>query len=284
MTEGRAEREVHPVDAVSAPQAVLVKDEAICLCVRPFSKTSQMVTWFAREYGLITTPVKGAQRPKSGFVGRYDVGYTCEIVFYAHSRSGGTHHIRECSPLALREALRTHWRSATAAAYGCDLTLRATRPGLPNPTLFQTLEDFLDVLPTAAAREVPLLLLWMESNLLLHLGVAPDFTPCPRCAPSPNATFSVEEGHFCCDHRPSRLPKPLTLSLHREIPELFVQFTRESIAQTLERARASQRTDFFGRPEPFPGVFGLRRFLGIFLNLHLDLLPGPRRTALDLLI
>ena len=91
-------------------------------------------------------------------------------------------------------------------------------------------------------------------------------------------------GHFCCDHRPTRLPKPLTLSLHREIPELFVQFTRESIAQTLDRARASQRTDLFGRPEPFPGVFGLRRFLGIFLNLHLDLLPGPRRTALDLLI
>ena len=37
--------------ADAAPQAVLVKDEAICLCVRPFSKTSQMVTWFAREHG-----------------------------------------------------------------------------------------------------------------------------------------------------------------------------------------------------------------------------------------
>lgn len=267
-----------------APQALLLKDEAICLCVRPFSKTSQMVTWFTREYGLLTTPVKGAQRPKSGFVGRYDVGYTCEIVFYAHSRAGGTHHIRECTPLTLREALRRHWRAATAAAYVCDLTLRATRPGLPSPALFQVLEDLLDVLPTATAREVPLLLLWLESNLLQQLGVAPDFTPCPHCAPAPHATFSVEEGHFCCEHRPSRLPKPLTLSLHQEIPELFMQFTQASIAQTLECARTSQRTDLFGRPEPFPGIFGLRRFLGIFLNLHLDLLPGPRRTALDLLI
>lgn len=291
MTEGNTKREVHPVDcrlstldSFSATQAVLVKDEAICLCVRPFSKTSQMVTWFAREHGLITTPVKGAQRPKSGFVGRYDVGYTCEVVFYAHSRTGGTHHIRECSPLTLREALRTNWRAATAAAYVCDLALRATRPGLPNPALFQVLENFLDALPTATAREVPLMLLWLESNLLLHLGLAPDFTPCPHCAPSPHATFSVEEGHFCCEHRPSRLPKPLTLSLHQDIPDLFRQFTQEALAQTLTQARASQRVDLFGRPEPFPGIFGLRRFLGIFLNLHLDLLPGPRRTALDLLI
>ena len=35
---------------------------------------------------------------------------------------------------------------------------------------------------------------------------------------------------------------------------------------------------------PFPGIFGLRRFLGVFLSAHLDLPPGPRRTALDLLI
>ena len=50
------------------------------------------------------------------------------------------------------------------------------------------------------------------------------------------------------------------------------------------RFRAADRRDDLGRPEPFPGVFGLRRFLGVFLSAHLDLPPGPRRTTLDLLI
>jgi hypothetical protein len=31
-------------------------------------------------------------------------------------------------------------------------------------------------------------------------------------------------------------------------------------------------------------MFGLRRFLGVFMIEHLDLLPGPRRTVLDILI
>lgn len=274
----------HPV-ATPLSHAPLRKSRAVCLCVRPFSKTSQMVSWFTETCGLITTPVKGAQRPKSGFVGRFDIGYSCEVVFYAHGQASGTHHIRECSPLALREQLRTRWRCATAAAYACDLTLRATRPELPNPPLFATLEALLDALEAATDRELPLLLLWYEARLLAHLGLAPDFARCARCpANAPTAAFSIEEGRFYCEHRPSRLSKPLSLTLHHDIPDLFAHLIRLEASALLVQARASARVDLFGRPEPFPGIFGLRRFLGIFLNTHLELLPGPRRTALDLLI
>ncbi len=269
---------------MDAPQAVaLLKSEAVCLNVRPFSKTSQMVTWLTADHGRVTTPVKGAQRPKSGFVGRYDVGYACELVFYARERNG-VHHIRECTPLRLREALRTRWRAAAAAGYACDLTLRTAQPGLPNPALYAALGTLLDTLQGCAPHEVPLALLWFESNLLRAVGVTPDFAPCPACPPTPRRCFSVEEGRFVCDHRPSRLRTPPTLTLHDDIPELFARFVAQPLGPVLEAARASGRTDDLGRPEPFPGVFGLRRFLGIFLVAHLDLLPGPRRTVLDLLI
>ncbi len=266
-----------------AQAVVLHKSEAVCLNVRPFSKTSQMVTWLTADFGRVTTPVKGAQRPKSGFVGKYDVGYTCELVFYAHERNG-VHHIRECTPLILREALRSRWRNAAAANYACDLVMRSARPGLANPPLMALLCELLEVLQGAEAREVPLAVLWFECRLLGAVGVQPDFSICPACDPSPRHLFSVEEGRFICDHRPSRLFRAPTLTLHDEIRDLFLTFSQTALAEVLTTARASTRCDDLGRPEPFPGIFGLRRFLGVFLVAHLDLLPGPRRTLLELLI
>ena len=268
----------------NAPQASpLLKSFAICLNVRPFSKTSQMVTWLTLDHGRVTTPVKGAQRPKSAFIGRYDVGYTCELVFYARERNG-VHHIRECSPSLLREGLRASWRAAEAAAYACDLTLRTAQPGMANPGLFRILGNLLDTLPACAPHEATLALLWFESNLLRSVGLGPDFTVCPRCAPTPRGLFSVEEGRFVCEHRPSRLRTPPTLTLHDDIPALYHRFLAHPLTETLAEARAADRRDDLGRPEPFPGVFGLRRFLGVFLAAHLDLPPSPRRTTLDLLI
>ena len=268
----------------NSPQASpLLKSPALCLSVRPFSKTSQMVTWLTLDHGRVTTPVKGAQRPKSAFIGRYDVGYTCELVFYAREWEG-VHHIRECTPLRLREGLRGSWRAAEAAAYACDLTMRTAQPGMANPALFRALGDLLDTLPACAPHEATLALLWFESTLLHAVGLGPDFAPCPQCAPTPRRLFSVEEGRFLCEHRPSRLRTPPTLTLHDDVPALYRRFLGEPLAKTLLEARAADRRDDLGRPEPFPGIFGLRRFLGVFLSAHLDLPPGPRRTALDLLI
>ena len=262
---------------------VLLKTQALCLNVRPFAKTSQMVTWLTQEGERVTTPVKGAQRVKSGFLGRYDLGYTCELVYYARERNG-VHHIRECSPLEFREELHTSWRRAGAASYACDLALRTASPALPNAKLYTLLRSVLDALGKGAPHTLSLILLWFESNLLSCLGVAPDFRLCTACPPAPAYLFSVEEGHFICPHRPSHLRQPPTLSLHANIPALYAHFVSTPLEAVLEETRLSKRVDDLGRPEPFPGVFGLRRFLGVFLNGHLDLLPGARRTVLDLLL
>ena len=262
----------------------LLKTTAICLNIRPFSKTSHMVTWLSEAYGRITTPIKGAMRPKSQFLGKYDIGVTCELVIYAHESHGGIHNIRECMPLILRADLRAGWRAAVAASYACDLTMRIAQPGLPAFSQVDTLSALLDSLSDCTEREIPLALLWFESNLLCDVGVAPDFIRCPRCPSAPRHTFSVEEGRFLCEHRPSRLNRPVTVMLHNDIPDLFALFRHTPLSDILQLARASDRKDDLGRPEPFPGIFGLRRFLGLFLGSHLDMLPGPRRTVLDMLV
>ncbi len=280
-----------------APNAILFeKDEAICLNVRPFSQTSQMVTWLTREHGCITTPIKGAQRPKSHFLGHYDVAYTCELVYYAHDKNG-IHHIRECTPLTFRESLRADWRAALTAAYACDLTLRIAQPNLPNPSLFTHLENLLDALSDCPNAFLSLAALWYESNLLYVTGLMPDFTPPSNHPADIPLRFSIAQGKFIPPTPPnptSRIPPSnsacrmphaaFTISLHPEIPELFQLFLVHDIPTVLTMAKASTRTDDLGRVEPFPGIFGLRRFLGLFLNEHLDLLPGPRRTLLDLLL
>lgn len=261
----------------------LIKTEAICLNVRPFSKTSHMVTWLTRSNGCLTTPVKGAQRPKSAFLGKYDIGYTCELIFYANGRNG-VHHIRECTPLNFREDLRSGWHRATAASYACDLTLRTAQGEQVNEPLYITLTLLLETLQHCTRHEAALALLWYECTLLQLLGVAPDFTPCTQCADTDFITFSIQEGRAICEHHPSRFRNVATLSLHSEMRDLFQTILQTPLPTLLQRARESSRVDDLGRPEPFPGMFGLRRFLGVFFSEHLDLLPGPRRTMLDILI
>jgi hypothetical protein len=96
--------------------------------------------------------------------------------------------------------------------------------------------------------------------------------------------IDMEEGRAFCEHRPSRLHRPPAMSLHTDMRALFATFIQTPLPEILQTARETGRTDDLGRPEPFSGMFGLRRFLGVFMTEHLDLLPGARRTILDILI
>ena len=65
---------------------MMEKTKAIVLRITPYSKTSQIVSWITPDHGRLTTLVKGACRPKSAFLGQYDLFYTCEVIFYKNDR------------------------------------------------------------------------------------------------------------------------------------------------------------------------------------------------------
>ncbi len=105
------------------------KTAAICLAIYPWSNTSHIVSWLTPQ-GRITTSVKGAVRPKSAFLGQYDLNYECDIVYYTRAHKD-IHALRECSPSNLHEFLRSDWRkllladhfrmiAGTLAPYGPD--------------------------------------------------------------------------------------------------------------------------------------------------------------------
>jgi recombinational DNA repair protein (RecF pathway) len=201
---------------------MIAKTEAIVLRVAPFSRTSHVVTWLTREYGRVGTVVKGAVRPKSAFLGQYDLFYTCELLFYERERNG-LHVAKECSPLRPRVGLRREWRAYCCAAYICDLVYQSSLAGAQHlEGVFALLTEVLDWLACGASEsggilaardarsrgrgegvvqgrsdarswgcgaqagqgrgELEVVLHWFELRLLQVLGYAPHVARCVGCS------------------------------------------------------------------------------------------------------
>ncbi len=260
---------------------MIIRTHALALQIRPWSKTSHMVTWLTPDHGKVVTAVKGACRPKSAFLGQYDLFYTCDLLFYRREHNG-VHAIRECAPVALREPLRHRWRHAAAAAYLADLTAQATVGQQEAADLFELLTLALDRLsaPDARPRE---LILWYETHLLRHLGLLPDFTACPLChtPDRPWLRFSVAAGRFVCRHLARSQPGEATIALHRNVQTLFQHFCQLSEPPSGNHAPptfASKKSDSDANL-----LLGLSRFLGIFITFHLDVPSAVRRVTFEML-
>jgi DNA repair protein RecO (recombination protein O) len=261
---------------------MFIQSQAIALQIRPWSKTSHMVTWLTPDYGKVVTVVKGACRPKSAFLGQYDLFYTCDLLFYRRDHDG-VHAIRECEPIDLREPLRRSWRQATAAAYLADLTARVTPEHQSNQALYSLFSQTLDGLAYSQENPSHKLILGYEINLLRLLGVLPDFTTCPLCH-TPDRTwlrFSLPSGRFLCKHTGTRLPNEATLPVHRDVQSLFLSFCGTDNVFSMDHlpfALASNKNDVSSNL-----LFGLSRFLGMFIAFHLDVPSAVRRVALEML-
>lgn len=176
------------------------KTNAIVLRVSPFSATSHIVTWLTRDRGRIATLVKGACRPKSMFLGQYDLHYTCELLYYAREHRG-VPIARECTPLKTRNRLRDDWQAAVCAGYAGSLTIQGTMPGQVVPAVYDRLEQFLDFLSDRGAQRN--LMPWFELMLLCDLGFSPRFDSCSLCgvpvAAETGLSLAARHGGVLCN-------------------------------------------------------------------------------------
>jgi len=248
---------------------LILRTEAIALRISPFSRTSHVVTWLSAEHGRIATVVKGACRPKSAFLGQYDLFATCELLFYRRDRDS-VHAIRECSTLEPRDELRNDWRRITTASYLCDLAARVAQPAQESAALFHLLGATLDDLrwhPPAADA-----ILRFELMLLRHLGLLPRLELCPAChtAAHPWLRFALSSGRARCVHTTPIAEGEPAVTLHRDVVEHLKSLAAQ--APPPATLRVSSHLSL-----------GSRRFLGIFIRFHLDTPPAPRRLAFELL-
>jgi len=248
------------------PSGAILKTEAIALRVRPFSRTSHVVSWLSPDHGLVTTVVKGACRPKSAFLGQYDLFQTCELLFYRRDHEG-VHAIRECAPVNFRSALREDWRRVTTASYFCDLAFRVAQSGQESSALYEWLASALDACLEGAVTTAHVLK--YELDLLRHAGFMPKLSTCPIChtTAQPWLKFGLESGRPLCPHMGVAHAREPAVTIHRDVMECLKKMAEPA-----------------STPDDAPEVsLGPGRFLGIFLSFHLDIPATPRRLAFELL-
>ncbi len=231
----------------------IIKTQGIVLAIRPWSRTSHVVAWLTPDHGVISTLVKGAVRPKSAFLGQYDLFYACDLLYYARAR-GDLHLPREVTPRKLREALRGRWRETALAGYAAGLVRDLAPPGDESAAWYAFLDGFLDALTAGDAPRDPLAqLIALEMDVLRLAGLAPDFSALDPTTPW--TPFSIDRGRCGEGARTVRLS-----------PRTVAALRRPDATATPAEARADAV-----------------RFLGVFLAYHLDPAPDVRRALLTLI-
>lgn len=229
------------------------KSEAVCLAVRPWSRTSHVVMWLT-PVGRLSTVVKGAVRPKSWFLGQYDLNYTCEIVCYARAR-GDVHALRECVPVQRRDGLRDNYRALAVAGYCRSLVAELAPAGSECRVWYDLVVATLDGLAETRTPSCGLArLLRFELGVLRLAGLAPDFSGYDPAAEW--SAFSIENGAFDASGRHLvRVPTRVAEELRRGVPE-------ESDMKIL---------------------LDMSRVISVFYAFHLDCVPEMRRAVLGMI-
>ncbi len=222
-----------------------VKTQAVCLSVAPWSRTSHVVTWLTPS-GRVGTVVKGAVRPKSAFLGQYDLNYTCEVVYYARAR-GALHVLRECAPVARRDALRDDYAALALAGYFRLLSDRFAPPGPDCADWYAALSETLDGLERGGASVEAMLR--AELRHLHLLGLEPE--------------IEAAAGSF-------------TLRGERKIP------LSSDVARYI-RALGRFPCGRASGPQGAPLALDAARVLGVYYNFHVDGVSDVRRAVLRLI-
>ena len=237
----------------------IIKTQGIVLMVHPWSRTSHVVTWLTPDHGPVTTLVKGAVRPKSAFLGQYDLFYTCDLLYYARA-TADLHALREVTPRTFRENLRGHWRETALAGYAAGLVKDLAPANAESAAWFSFLENLLarlENLPAASANQPPSPLqelVRLEMEILQLAGWAPDFSDMdPHAEWSP---FAIDLGRCGEGARTVRL-SPRTVA---------VLVRPDATGHALETVKDAVR------------------FLGVFLAYHIERPPDIRRALVSLLL
>ena len=221
-----------------------IRAEAVCLAIRPWSRTSHVVSWLTGA-GRVATLVKGAVRPKSAFLGQYDVNYTCEILYYARARAE-LHALRECSAVERRDGLRDDYRALMLADY-FRKTVGELAPAGPEAADWKdAVEGALDSLAARAdssAADSLRRLLAFEKRVLELSGL------------SPNLAEDASDGAF-------QLRGERRMPVSREVATCLDDPMREKNPKILVDAA---------------------RVIGVFYAFHLDCASDVRRTVLRMI-
>lgn len=174
---------------------MIIRATAIPLAIYPYSSTSRIVHWLTRHHGKVSTLLKGALRPKSPFLGEYELFGTSELLYFAR-RPHSLHTAKECALLHPRKTFRTDWRAMQSASCLSALFNLTTPDEAPQPGHFELLEELLD--HAEEFGRFPQFLYWAELRFADHQGHAPNLGTCTLCSAPETPLFSAAAGGVVC--------------------------------------------------------------------------------------
>ncbi|MGC9454866.1 MAG: DNA repair protein RecO [Phycisphaerae bacterium] len=176
------------------------RDEAICLRTVDYSETSQVVTFFTRNGGVVRLIAKGSKRAKSKTGGTLDMLVEGELV-YTTGRGESLGNVVEFSESASHSALRQSSQRLNAALYMLELVALSLAEQDPHAEVFDLLHNSLRRTGEPDA-PVPAVLAYFQWRLLRLIGLLGDLESCASCGRSADAAglshFSPRAGGPVC--------------------------------------------------------------------------------------
>ncbi len=245
----------------------LARDRCICLRKFDYSETSQILSLFGREHGLLRVMAKGAHRRTKAGASKFDGGIDLldsgEAVFtFEPARELQT--LTEWHLTDGHLSLRDNLRAVYLAQYAAELVTMLLEVLDPHPDLFDRFEQTLAQLPGNRREEH---FLAFEIELLRQTGHAPELSACTVCgqAAGESIWFSSRRGGVVCPRCEAAAPDrqrvdprllrllntllclPQQAGLTRRLPQL----TRHQ-TDPLNRLLADYTQQTLGRPLRLP--------------------------------
>jgi DNA repair protein RecO (recombination protein O) len=181
-----------------------MKKKSLAIPIRciDFSNSSQIVSLFTREDGLLEGIAKGAHRDKSPFQGPFDLAVLYEVVFLER-RSAGLALLTEAAVLDGYRGLRANWGRHVAASHCLEFLRAVAMAGDPTVLLFDLAKATLGDLSRAKPGWVGAILARFDTRALKVLGLLAPMEVCIECGrewpPSSRPVFlSPERGGILC--------------------------------------------------------------------------------------
>lgn len=193
------------------------KTEGIVVARLDFSETSQVVSFYTRDHGLVRVLAKGSKRARSMSEGALDLLAAGELLFIEKRADQlailTAFHQRENFSGVRRDLRRFH-----LGLWICELLSRLTNVADPNPEVYDLAWAMLTRVASGGAD--PLHRSAFEARLIAALGYTPRTDRCVRCerpvAAADGATawwVSPQAGGAVCDLCAARTPDRLAASI-----------------------------------------------------------------------
>ncbi len=154
------------------------KTDALVIRLANFSETSQVVTFFSRDWGKISAIAKGGRRLKGPFEAALDLLTACRIVFIRKSSSG----LDILTEAQLIKRFKPNGRnliSLYGGYYVAELLAGLSEEYDPHPLLYDEATQTLERLTTETDAKLPILT--FELAILREIGQLPSFDVCVAC-------------------------------------------------------------------------------------------------------